>query len=93
MAFWDTEDELERKVREWIYACRESVARRVFNHELAAIGYQPKLGKPSFVFDPKQRYIGPKTKRLSKTRAPMLALGAGAVAVSVVALLILALTA
>lgn len=51
MTFWDTEDELEQQVRVWIRASRESVARMVFNPKPA-----------TFTFDPKRRYIGPRTR-------------------------------
>ena len=54
MTFWDAEDELEQQVRAWIRASRESVARTVFNRRPAA-----------FTFDPKRRYIGPKTRVLA----------------------------
>jgi len=53
MTFWDTEDELEQQVRAWIRVERDSVARTVFNAN-------PTI----FTFDPKRRYIGPRTKAL-----------------------------
>lgn len=58
MTFWSTEDELEAEVRTWIRANRESVARRVFNYALA----EPTLARPVFVYDPRQRYVGPRTR-------------------------------
>ena len=56
MAFWSTEDELEARVQEWIYANREAVARHVFNYQLK----DAIISRPAFTFDPRQRYVGPK---------------------------------
>ncbi|HEV7240483.1 MAG TPA: hypothetical protein VGQ36_14690 [Thermoanaerobaculia bacterium] len=54
MTFWDSEDELEQQVRAWIRSARESVARVVCN---------PK--RATFTYDPKRRYVGPKTRALA----------------------------
>ncbi|MCI0625576.1 MAG: hypothetical protein L0387_28680 [Acidobacteria bacterium] len=64
MTFWSTEAELECKVKEWIHAYRDSLGRSVFNHRLAHAyaDYEPNIKKPCFRFDPKQRYIGPRTE-------------------------------
>lgn len=59
MSFWSTEDELGRATEHWVYANRESVARRVFNYELQA----PVIAKPVFRFDPEQHYKGPQDQR------------------------------
>ncbi|HEY5705915.1 MAG TPA: hypothetical protein VIS96_10110 [Terrimicrobiaceae bacterium] len=63
MVFWSTEANLESEVKNWIQSNRESVARTVFNYQLgdAYADYEPKIGRPSFRYDPKNRYIGPKT--------------------------------
>lgn len=58
MTFWAAEDELEASVKNWIGMHRDAVARRVFNYELPA----PKIARPAFTYDPKLRYIGPKTR-------------------------------
>jgi len=91
MVFWDTEAELEQRVREWIQGQRESVAWRVLNRELAAAGHAPTLDTPTFTFDPARRYIGPKTRvaRRTSTRSPAVAIGTGAL-LGVIALLLLA---
>ena len=59
MSFWETEDELERNVAQWIRAAREGVSRRVFNAELASVGHISKVSPPTFSFDPAKRFIGP----------------------------------
>lgn len=66
MAFWETEDELERIVGEWVRAAREWVSRRVLNAELPSVGHVPKITPPMFRFDPAKRFIGP---NLEATRA------------------------
>ena len=58
MTFWATEDELDAAVKEWIRFNREFVARRVFNHELPA----SNIPRAMFTYDPRRRYIGPKTR-------------------------------
>ena len=67
MIFWDTESELELKIKEWIHANRESIGRTVYNHQLtdAYVDYDPKIRKPCFRYDPKLRYVGPRTLRKS----------------------------
>jgi hypothetical protein len=90
MAFWDTEAELEQKVREWIHANREWVARRVFNNELAALGHLPNVAPASFGYDPARRFIGPNL-RIGTRWSPLVAWGACVAAVSVITLLIIAL--
>jgi hypothetical protein len=86
MMFWDTEDELERKTRDWVGAHAEAVARRVFNHELPAAN----LATPLFSYDGKRRYIGPNTRKAREERWVSRALRAGAIAVSAAVLLVLA---
>ena len=66
MSFWETEDELERNVAQWIRPPRKSVSRRVFNAELASVGHISKVSPPTFSFDPAKRFIGP---NLDATRA------------------------
>jgi hypothetical protein len=63
MAFWSTETELHETVRDWIRVRRTGVGRRVLNYALPCVfqEYQPSIQAPRFVFDPEQRYIGPKT--------------------------------
>lgn len=58
MTFWDSEADLECQVRSWVRANREAVARRVFNAELpdAVLRARP------FEYDPRLRYIGPRTR-------------------------------
>jgi hypothetical protein len=58
MSFWETEDELERVVRDWFHSNQRVGARRVFNHELEA----PVVRIPTFAYDPALRYVGPKTR-------------------------------
>ena len=91
MVFWDTEAELEQRVREWIQGQRESVAWRVLNRELAATGHTPTIETPTFTFDPARRYLGPKTRVGPATakRSPAVAIGTGAL-LGVIALLLLA---
>ena len=55
MAFWSTEDELEKEVKRWIDFNRELVANRVYNYQLP----DPKIAKPVFSYDPKLGYVGP----------------------------------
>ena len=86
MTFWDTEDELERKTRDWVRAHAEGVARRVFNHELPAATLAPA----AFAYDGKRRYIGPNTRKAPDERWANRALRAGAIAVSAAILLVLA---
>ncbi len=86
MMFWDTEDELERKTRDWVRAHSERVARRVFNHELPATTLAPA----AFLYDGKRRYIGPNTRKAPDERWASRALRAGAITVSGAILLILA---
>ncbi len=59
MTFWETEDELERSVAGWIYSERRGLSRRVFNHELATVGFTSKISPPTFDFDWAKRFIGP----------------------------------
>jgi hypothetical protein len=63
MTFWTTEAQLHDCVRDWIRARRGTLARRVFNHRLteAFPGYQPLIDIAPFEYDPRQRYVGPKT--------------------------------
>jgi len=65
MTFWTTEAQLHECVRDWIRARRGTLARRVFNHRLtdAFPGYQPLIDVAPFEYDPRQRYVGPKTPR------------------------------
>jgi hypothetical protein len=86
MTFWDTEDELERKTRNWVRAHADEVARRVFNHELPVATLAPA----AFAYDGKGRYIGPNTRKAPDERWASRALRAGAVAVSAAILLVLA---
>lgn len=58
MTFWETEDELHERVREWIRIHRDVVARRVLNYELRAA----RIAAPAFVYDAARRYVGPKTR-------------------------------
>ena len=58
MTFWETEDELHERVREWIRIHRDVVARRVLNYELR----DARIAAPAFVYDAARRYIGPKTR-------------------------------
>ena len=87
MTFWDTEDELERKTRDWVRTHAEGVGRRVFNHELPVA----TLVRASFAYDPERRYIGPNTRRAPAAHWANRALRAGAIAVSAAILLVLAL--
>ena len=70
MTFWATEAELERSVSEWIRTRREHLGRQVFNHRLATVhpGYEPRVGRPAFAFDPARRYVGPATPVPSPVR-------------------------
>jgi hypothetical protein len=63
MTFWTHEAQLHECVRDWIRARRGTLARRVFNHRLteAFPGYQPLVDVAAFEYDPRQRYVGPKT--------------------------------
>lgn len=63
MTFWTTEAQLHDCVRDWIRARRGTLARRVFNHRLteAFPGYRPLVDVAPFEYDPRQRYVGPKT--------------------------------
>jgi hypothetical protein len=63
MTFWSTEAQLHECVRDWIRARRGTLARRVFNHRLAEAipGYQPLVDAAPFEYDPRHRYVGPKT--------------------------------
>src|SRR5581483_6857164 len=58
MMFWLTEDELEAGVREWVGVNRRLVGLQVLNYRLPA----PILARPTFTYDPGQRYVGPKTR-------------------------------
>jgi hypothetical protein len=92
MSFWSTEAELESQVREWVRFNRGSLAQSVFNGRLrqAYPDYSPKVENVSFRFDPRLRFVGPKTPRFSHPRGPMIALGFAAVAVLVALLTIVA---
>jgi hypothetical protein len=81
MTFWSTEADLESKVKEWIRTTRDSPARTVLNYGLADANpkINRKIKKPSFTFDVAKRYVGPKTKGMLDIKAPVLALGAGAI--------------
>jgi hypothetical protein len=92
MAFWETEDELEARVREWIRASREQVARRVLNAELGAAGAGPRLdAPPPFAFDPARRYVGPRT-RVARGDVPRTTAAAPAIAAWAAALRLLGIT-
>jgi len=86
MTFWSTEADLECKVREWIRTSRDSPARTVLNYGLAEAytDIVPKITRPSFTFDVRQRYVGPKTKALPNVRAPIMALSVGAICLALV---------
>jgi hypothetical protein len=86
MTFWSTEADLECKVREWIRTSRHSPARTVLNHGLADANTDtdPRIKKPGFTFDVNRRYVGPQTKSLPNVRAPIVALGAGAMCLAFV---------
>ncbi len=86
MMFWDTEDELERKTRDWVRAHAVALARRVFNHELPVATLAP----PSFSYERRRRYIGPNTRKAPAERWASRALRTGATAVSAAVLLVLA---
>ncbi len=72
MTFWSTEDELEAGVKSWIRFNREVVACRVYNYQLPA----PRIAKTVFSYDPKLRYVGPRTKSRLGVRRWLATLGA-----------------
>ncbi len=57
MVFWSDEADLEARVRDWARIHRDALGRSVYNHRLR----QPNIAPGVFRFDPKARYIGPKT--------------------------------
>lgn len=63
MVFWTHEADLHATVRSWIRPRRHAIGRCVLNHQLPDVfpDYDARLGRPSFVYDPSRRYIGPKT--------------------------------
>jgi hypothetical protein len=71
MTFWLAEDELEASVRQWIVQNRNLVAREVLNYRLP----NPVIARPTFAYDPKDRYIGPKTKVVSGVRRLLASVG------------------
>ena len=90
MTFWTDEAELERSVANWIRATPGLFRRRVLNHELPQRDpeYEPRIPKPAFRFDRRQRFVGPNVSRPSRVRAAARGLGLGVVLIAVAAVLV-----
>lgn len=84
MVFWKDEEELKKRVGEWIYNHRVSLARRVYNRELSGRDstYAPKVSETKFAIDTGKRYVAPNAYPLSTTESWLIAVGFGLIALS-----------
>ena len=85
MVFWKDEEELQKRVAEWIHNNRASLGRRVYNRELSNrdLSYTPRISEPKFAIDSGNRYIAPNSYPLSATESWIIAVGFGLIALSV----------
>jgi hypothetical protein len=88
VVFWETEADLEQKVSEWIRNYRDCLGRTTWNYRLAQEGHRPNIAPARFRYDPKARYIGPKTPRRRRAARKVVLLCAAALC-GLVTLLIL----
>jgi hypothetical protein len=84
MVFWRDEEELQKRVAEWIHNDRASLGRRVYNRELSSrdLSYTPKISEAKFAIDRGRRYIAPNAYPLSATESWLIAVGFGLIALS-----------